>query len=235
MMGNRVDAQFEPVAWDDPAAPGPEVPAGVDAEAMLLSCLLWVDDVPAGNVAYVLDYLHPKDFVSPYSGALFGVMQALAGEGQAVGAAEVVRWVRGNPDRVDVTFPAGGACEPMVADLAGLGGVPAAVVYWADEVLGRSYRRQFAAAVTYLAQVGATAPEGELFDHLALVGARQRRAKARREGFLPGLPSGVEADQGGRVQARGELAEVFTAVGQITDRNTQRKSAGGGITGGYAA
>lgn len=234
-MENRVDDHLGPVAWDDPAAPGPETPAGVDAEAMLLSCLLWVDDVPAGDVAYVLDYLHPLDFFSPYSGALFGVMQALANEGRPVGAGEVVRWVRENPDGVDVTFPAGGACEVMVADLAGLGGVPASVVYWADEVLGRSYRRQFQAMTTYLAQVGATAPEGELFDHLAEVGAGQRRAKARREGFLPGVPTASGEDRDGRVQARGELAEVFTAVGQITDRNTQRKSAGGGITGGYAA
>ncbi|RRQ14168.1 DnaB-like helicase N-terminal domain-containing protein [Corynebacterium bovis] len=235
MMENRVDDQFGSVAWDDPAAPGPETPAGVDAEAMLLSCLLWVDDVPAGDVAYVLDYLHPLDFFSPYSGALFGVMQALANEGRPVGAGEVVRWVRENPDRVDVTFPAGGACEPMVADLAGLGGVPAAVVYWADEVLARSYRRQFQAMTTYLAQVGATAPEGELFDHLAEVGARQRRAKARREGFLPGLPGGAEADRDGRVQARGALAEVFAAVGQITARNTRRKSTDNSAAGGYAA
>lgn len=235
MMGNRVDDHLGSVAWDDPAAPGPETPAGVDAEAMLLSCLLWVDDVPAGDVAYVLGYLHPKDFFSPYSGALFGVMQSLAGAGRTVGAAEVCRWVRDNPDRVDVTFPAGGACEPMVADLAGLGGVPASVVYWADEVLGRSYRRQFTAAATYLAQAGATAPEGELFDILAEVGAGQRRAKARREGFLPGVPTASGEDRDGRVQARGELAEVFAAVGQITARNTQRKSVGGGVTGGYAA
>lgn len=234
-MENRVDDHLGSVAWDDPAAPGPETPAGVDAEAMLLSCLLWVDDVPAGDVAYVVDYLHPLDFFSPYSGALFGVMQALAGAGRVLNSEEVVRWVRDNPDRVDVTFPAGGACEVMVADLAGLGGVPASVVYWADEVLGRSYRRQFAAAVTYLSQVGATAPEGELFDHLAEVGARQRRATARREGFLPGVPTASGKDQDGRVQARGELVEVFAAVGQITARNTQRKSAGGGVTGGYAA
>ncbi len=234
-MGNRVDDHLGSVAWDDPAAPGPEAPAGVDVEAMLLSCLLWVDDVPAGDVAYVVDYLHPLDFFSPYSGALFGVMQALVGEGRAVGAGEVVRWVRDNPDRVDVTFPAGGACEVMVADLASLGGVPASVVYWADEVLGRSYRRQFAAATTYLAQVGATAPDGELFDILAEVGARQRRAKARREGFLPGVPTASGEDQDGRVQARGELAEVFAAVGQITARNTQRKGTDNSTAGGYAA
>ncbi|KPM08735.1 hypothetical protein QR98_0072590, partial [Sarcoptes scabiei] len=232
MMENRVEDHLESVAWDDPAAPGPETPAGVDAEAMLLSCLLWVDDVPAGDVAYVVDYLHPKDFFSPYSGALFGVMQALAAEGRAVGAGEVCWWVRENPDRVDVTFPAGGACEPMVADLAGLGGVPAGVVYWADEVLGRSYRRQFAAATTCLAQVGATAPEGELFDHLAEVGARQRRAKARREGFLPGVPTASGRGQDARVQARGELVEVFAAVGQITARNTRRKSTDNSAAGG---
>ncbi|MEL4183555.1 hypothetical protein MTQ17_09970 [Corynebacterium bovis] len=225
MMGNRVDDHLGPVAWDDPAAPGPEVPAGVDAEAMLLSCLLWVDDAPASDVAYVLDYLHPKDFFSPYSGALFGAMQALAGAGRVLNSAEVCRWVWENPDRVDVTFPAGGACEVMVADLAGLGGVPAGVVYWADEVLGRSYRRQFAAATTYLAQVGQSAPEGELFDHFAEVGARQRRAKARREGFLPGLPGGVGTDQGGRVQARGELAEVFAGVGEIISRHRQVRGA----------
>ncbi|RRQ11998.1 DnaB-like helicase N-terminal domain-containing protein [Corynebacterium bovis] len=235
MMENRVDDQFGSVAWDDPAAPGPETPAGVDAEAMLLSCLLWVDDVPAGDVAYVLDYLHPLDFFSPYSGALFGVMQALANEGRPVGAGEVVRWVRENPDRVDVTFPAGGACEVMVADLAGLGGVPAAVVYWADEVLGRSYRRQFTAATTYLSQVGQSAPEADLFDILAEVGAAQRRAKARRDGFIPGLPGGGQADQDRRVQARGELAEMFAAVAGITARTKRRKDADTTIAGGYAA
>lgn len=234
-MGSRVDDQLGLVAWDDPAAPGPEAPAGVDAEAMLLSCLLWVDDVPAGDVAYVVDYLHPLDFVSPYSGALFGVMQALAGEGRTVGAGEVCRWVRENPDRVDVTWPAGGACEPMVADLAGLGGVPAGVVYWADEVLGRSYRRQFAAAVTSLAQAGVTAPEGELFDHLASVGVRQRRATARREGFLPGVPTASGEDQDGRGQARGELAEVFTTVRQISDRHHDRQCAGAMVMGDDAA
>ncbi|WP_260433190.1 Mur ligase family protein, partial [Corynebacterium bovis] len=47
---NVGSAHLGSVAWDDPAAPGPETPAGVDAEAMLLSCLLWVDDVPAGDV-----------------------------------------------------------------------------------------------------------------------------------------------------------------------------------------
>ncbi|MFE1514308.1 DnaB-like helicase N-terminal domain-containing protein, partial [Corynebacterium bovis] len=199
-MENTGNGQIDSLACDEPTAPGPEVPAGVDAEAMLLSCLLWVDDIPAGAVAYVLDYLHPKDFCSPYSGALFGVMRTLASEGQVVNAEQVARWVRENPDGVDVTWPAGGACEVMVADLAGLGGVPAAVVYWADEVLGRSYRRQFTAATTYLSQVGQSAPEADLFDILAEVGAAQRWAKARRDGFIPGLPGGGQADQDGHVQ-----------------------------------
>ncbi|MFE1537059.1 DnaB-like helicase N-terminal domain-containing protein [Corynebacterium bovis] len=234
-MENTGNGQIDSLACDEPTAPGPEVPAGVDAEAMLLSCLLWVDDIPAGAVAYVLDYLHPKDFCSPYSGALFGVMRTLASEGQVVNAEQVARWVRENPDGVDVTWPAGGACEVMVADLAGLGGVPAAVVYWADEVLGRSYRRQFTAATTYLSQVGQSAPEADLFDILAEVGAAQRWAKARRDGFIPGLPGGGQADQDGHVQARGELAEMFTALGEIAARNQRRKDADTTIAGGYAA
>lgn len=234
-MENTGNGQIDSLACDEPTAPGPEVPAGVDAEAMLLSCLLWVDDIPAGAVAYVLDYLHPKDFFSPYSGALFGVMRTLASEGQVVNAKQVARWVRENPDGVDVTWPAGGACEVMVADLAGLGGVPAAVVYWADEVLGRSYRRQFTAATTYLSQVGQSAPEADLFDILAEVGVAQRRAKDRRDGFIPGLPGGGQADQDRRVQARGELAEMFAAVAGITARNQRRKDADTTIAGGYAA
>lgn len=234
-MENTGNGQIDSLACDEPTAPGPEVPAGVDAEAMLLSCLLWVDDIPAGAVAYVLDYLHPKDFFSPYSGALFGVMRTLASEGQVVNAKQVARWVGQHPEGVDVTWPAGGACEVMVADLAGLGGVPAAVVYWADEVLGRSYRRQFTAATTYLSQVGQSAPEADLFDILAEVGVAQRRAKDRRDGFIPGLPGGGQADQDRRVQARGELAEMFAAVAGITARNQRRKDADTTIAGGYAA
>ncbi|MEL4211987.1 DnaB-like helicase N-terminal domain-containing protein [Corynebacterium bovis] len=234
MMENAVNGQIDSLACDEPTAPGPEAPAGVDAEAMLLSCLLWTDDVPVGDVAYVLDYLHPKDFFSPYSGALFGVMRTLAGEGRVVSAGEVARWVGQHPEGADVTWP-GGACEVMVADLAGLGGVPAAVVYWADEVLGRSYRRQFTAATTYLSQVGQSAPEADLFDILAEVGAAQRRAKARRDGFLPGLPGGGQADQDRRVQARGELAEMFAAVAGITAHTKRRKDADTTIAGGYAA
>lgn len=234
-MENTVNGHLDSLACDEPTAPGPETSAGVDAEAMLLSCLLWTDDVPVGDVAYVLDYLHPKDFFSPYSGALFGVMRALAGEGRVVSAGEVARWVGQHPEGVDVTWPAGGACEVMVADLAGLGGVPAAVVYWADEVLGRSYRRQFTAATTYLSQVGQSALEADLFDILAEVGAAQRRAKDRRDGFIPGLPGGGQADQDRRVQARGELAEMFTALGEIAARNQRRKGADTTIAGGYAA
>ncbi|MEL4163079.1 DnaB-like helicase N-terminal domain-containing protein [Corynebacterium bovis] len=225
MMMQGMDDGHGPLAYDLPDAPAPEVPTGADAEAMLLSCLLWTDDLPAGDVAYVLDYLHPKDFFSPFSGAVFGVMRALTAEGLVLNAAEVARWVAEHPDGVDVTWPGGAGVELMLAELAGLGGVPAAVVYWADQVLGQSYRRQYQQATTRLVQIGKVAAESDLFDALAEVGAQQRRAKARRDGFMSGVPDVTTGGVGQRSDVRQGLVEVFAGVGEIISRHRQVRGA----------
>lgn len=161
----------------------------LDPEAMVLSALMWSVNDPYGDVNTVLSYLHPADFYRPCYGQLFSLMRDCREQGcpldptvlhgKIMASDRRKQWQRWDFARV-------------LIDLHGLQAVPAQLSFFADQVLGEAYRRNFQSMVVRLAQMGREAPEEELFPELVRQGTQQRRAWERRAGLEQALAQSGE-------------------------------------------
>lgn len=156
----------------------------LDPEAQLLSAILWASDDPYGDVDVVLDYLHPNDFYRPLHRMIFQLMQEEHAKGTPL-----------EPTILNGIVAAKGRSSEwakwdyprLLIELVGLSAIPAQIGYYADLVLGESYRRNFALMVVKLRQMAEQAPEEELFSELVSQGVAQRRAWQRRIGLADQL------------------------------------------------
>ena len=187
-------------AEDNPNAAMPKAPASprLDPEAMLLSSLLAVShNGSAANQAekdadYVLNYFHENDFANPIYGRIFSLMVAQREQGKLITPAALSARISATADTNGwgSTTP-----ELRLLNLYELGALTPQILYYADEVLGSSYRRQFSAMVTNLAQATEHAAEDDLFTLLVSHGRAQRNAWARRTSFYRNLEPAT-ADNG---------------------------------------
>lgn len=172
---------------DNPSAPGDveeyvaNYEARLDPEALLLCALMWVEDAPDGDIATILNYLHPGDFRRPTHGRVFELMQHQAREGKLITVAAIAGRIESNRDNHG--WP-DGHHGPLLVALSGLRALPSQATFYADQVLAESYRRQYSTMVTELAQVAKEAPEHDLFSILVHHGTTQRAAWQRRQGFM---------------------------------------------------
>lgn len=172
--------------------PGKPIDPRLDPEAMLLSSLLAVEagadgeGLAVADAGYVLDYLHPRDFSQPSYGRIFTLMKGQMADGKLITPAAISARIEATAD----TDGWGGTTPQLrLLSLYELGGLPAQITYYADEVLSASYRRQYQAMVTSLQQASQQAGEADLFPLLVEHGTAQRRAWRRRTRFLASAPS----------------------------------------------
>lgn len=173
--------------------PSTPVDPRLDPEAMLLSSLLAIEGTGSHaermadqDARYVLRYLHPGDFSHPAYGRIFSLMETQAAEDKLFTPAALAGRIEAT---ADTTGWGGTPPQLRLLDLYELGGLPAQVTYYADEVLSASYRRQYQLMVTSLEQASTQAPEDNLFSLLVAHGRAQRRAWQRRCQFLDNAPS----------------------------------------------
>lgn len=176
---------------------GKPIDPRLDPEAMLLSSLLAIETGADGeglavaDASYVLDYLHPRDFNQPSYGRIFILMKDQLADGKLITPAAISARIEATAD----TDGWGGTTPQLrLLSLYELGGLPAQITYYADEVLSASYRRQYQAMVTSLQQASQQAGEADLFPLLVDHGTAQRRAWKRRTRFLASAPSAEAPD-----------------------------------------
>ncbi|MCX7491944.1 hypothetical protein OS127_05305 [Corynebacterium sp. P6129] len=156
----------------------------LDPEAQLLCALLWGDGADDPAVRYVCGELSSADFNDPVYGHIFDLIaeQVTAGrpcDPTSINSRIVARG-RGS-------VPADALRRVLLA-LSGLNALPVRTVYYADQLLGTWYRRQYVRMAETIRAIGLRADETELFPRLVEHGRRQRRAAERLAGFLGARP-----------------------------------------------
>ena len=154
----------------------------IDPEARLLCGLMWTDTA-TGEIAKVIDFLTEADFAHYAHARLFGLIKAQHTAGEPMEATIVASKADAAGSAGRDGWPGGKTPQMHILEVASLEALPAQVVYLAELVVGRSYRRQFQDMTTYLTQMGEEAHEDELFDIMTEQGRGQRKAKKRLDTF----------------------------------------------------
>lgn len=157
--------------------------ARMDPEAKLLCALLWLGEAPEGRIGQLIDFLHPADFRRPAHARLFTLIAEQAAAGEPVEPTIIAAKADAAGTEGRDGWPGGATPQQFILDIASLEARPLQAIYLAELTVGASYRRQFQAMATFLAQAGAEADEDDLFALMAEQGRRQRAAKTRRDRF----------------------------------------------------
>ncbi|TVS26143.1 DnaB-like helicase N-terminal domain-containing protein [Corynebacterium sanguinis] len=170
----------QPPMPDEPSEDVPSAPdMSIDAEALLLCALLWMNEGTA-TTRFIVEYLDPKDFYNPAYGRLFAIIAEHLSEGGLVHPATIA----GRISQSGTTQPwPGRGYQMFIADIVHLNARPEQAHWYAEQVLATSYRRQFHRMAEVLVHTAEHAPEDALFETLLKHGRSQRAAWKRRTDF----------------------------------------------------
>ena len=140
------------------------------SEACLLSGMMHAGDKQ--QLQRIAAALHPGDFESPIFARIFTAMTQLLDDNRPIDAATVRSYLQAH----------GGATAPAdlinftIVGLLTLGANDLHIGEYARQVVGASYRRQFAYMAQQLRYAAETAPEDELMNIMVEHGIGQRQA-----------------------------------------------------------
>ncbi|KAF0957383.1 DnaB-like helicase N-terminal domain-containing protein [Rhodococcus sp. T7] len=147
--------------------------AHADVEVLCLCALLWA---PADAAARTVAALAVTDFERPIHRELFTVIARLVNSGvphdATMVAAELER--TGN-----LAGHHGAERSRYLANITTRGADHIALDHYTRTVVSQAYRRSFRAAARSLAQAADQLPEDQLYEHMCVLGRRQRAATER--------------------------------------------------------
>ncbi|WP_172651867.1 DnaB-like helicase N-terminal domain-containing protein [Rhodococcus opacus] len=149
------------------------IDAHTDIEVLCLCALLWA---PAEAAARTVAALDSADFERPIHRELFAVIARLVSSGvphdPTMVAAELER-------TGDLAGHHGAERSRCLANITTRGADHIAVDHYARTVVSQAYRRSFRAVAESLAQAAEKLPEDQLYEHMCVLGRRQRAATQR--------------------------------------------------------